>query len=163
MQQLHSVPSTDVTEIAPIERSIANQRGTCSIRIASVNVKNVGTNLNFVKYLAKSASMLFLQELSENTLAKIYYDAEFAAGCVDDFDPVGLSLHARGHGDTCIVRDAAFNSKMKALLETNGSLNVVQLKQDVFMCILSGLCVHASTWLLEECLDMLHEIIVKYN
>ena len=27
------------------------------------NVKIVGTNLNFVKYLAKSASMLFLQEL----------------------------------------------------------------------------------------------------
>ena len=60
--KVHSAPSTDVTEIAPIERPVANQRGTCSTRIASINVKTVGTNLNFVKYLAKSASMLFLQE-----------------------------------------------------------------------------------------------------
>ena len=62
MQQLHGAPTTDVDKMSPAGRPIDNQHGTCTIHKASRNVKNVGTNLNFVKYLAKTAPVIFLQE-----------------------------------------------------------------------------------------------------
>ena len=101
-------------------------------------------------------------------LAQIYDNAEFVVGCVDDLAPVGPSLHAMGHGGTCIILDPVFISKMRVLPETNERLNVDQLMQDE-----CSFC-HANVYhpsrgstddgmRFTECLDMLLETVVKYR
>ena len=61
--------------------------------IASLNVKNVKTNLNFVKRLSSLFPIIFPQETwlyryQASTLKDIFDNTEFACGCVDDDAPM---------------------------------------------------------------------------
>ena len=144
-----------------------------TINIASFNVKNVATNLNFVKHLSKTSSVLFLQETwlynyQKNLLSQVYDNTKFVAGCVDDCNPVGPSLHARGYGGTCILWARSHNASIRVLPESNERINVVEYNQEcVLLCLVNvylptrGAADHEEAF--GECMDMLHEIILKYN
>ena len=145
----------------------------CEPPRASLNVKNVATNLNFVKHLSKTSSVLFLQETwlcnyQKNLLSQVYDNTEFVAGCVDDFNPVGPSLHARGYGGTCILWSPSHNASIRVLPESNERINVVEYNQEcVLLCLVNvylptrGAADHEEAF--GECMDLLHEIILKYN
>ena len=69
----------------------ARRRNT--INIASLNAKNVKTNINFIKYLSESIHVIFFQEtwlyrFQVNVVTAIFENTEFSCGCVDDHAPL---------------------------------------------------------------------------
>ena len=144
-----------------------------TLDIASLYVKNVKTNPDFVKYLSSRFLIIFLQETwlyryQTSILADIFDNTEFACGCVDDDAPVPPSLHMRGHGGTCILWHSSLNSLIKKLPETSVRINVVELKCPMALFCLVNVClpmrgVAENETLFEECLDELHEIFIKYS
>ena len=104
-----------------------------TLNITSLNVKNVKTNLNFVKCLSSRFPIIFLQETwlyryQASTLTDIFDNTEFACGCIDDDAPVPTNLHMRGYGGTCILWHSSLNSLIQKLPETSVRINVVELK-----------------------------------
>ena len=102
-----------------------------------------------------------------NFLIDIFDNTEFVCGYSDDDAPVAPSLHTRGYGGTCILWHSSLNSRVKKLPESSIRLNVVELKcPAVLFCLVNvfltarGPAEHEPIF--EECLDELHEIIVKY-
>ena len=149
----------------------ARQRDT--INIASLNAKNVKTNINFIKYLSESVHVIFLQEtwlyrFQVNVVTAIFENTEFSCGCVDDDAPLAPSLHMREYGGTCILWHCSLNPMIRKLPETNSRIKAVELKcQTVLLCLvnvyLPARGTSANEMLLAECLDELHEIFVKYS
>ena len=79
-----------------------------TLGIISLNVKNLTTNLNFVKDLSKRFPIIFLQETwfyryEANMLAEVFDNTEFVCGCSDDDVPVAPSLQMRDYGGTSIL------------------------------------------------------------
>ena len=112
---------------------IGKKRQSDTLDIASLNVKNVKTNLNFAKYLSSRFLIIFLQETwlykyQTSILADIFDNMEFDCGCVADDAPASPSLHLRDHGRTCILWHSSLNSLIKKLPKTSVRINVVELK-----------------------------------
>ena len=68
-----------------------------TLDIASLNVKNVKTNLNSVKCLSSRFPIIFPQETwlyryQASTLTDIFDNTELACGCVDD-DALYLQIY----------------------------------------------------------------------
>ena len=102
-----------------------------TLDIASLNVKNVKTNLNFVKCLSSRFPIIFPQETwlyryQASTQTDIFDNTEFAYGCVDA--PVPTNLHMRGYGGTCILWHSSLNFLIQKLPEASVRINVVELK-----------------------------------
>ena len=97
-----------------------------------------------------------------------YPRAVSCAGCVDDCAPIGPSLHARGYGWTCILLSSSHNSNIRILPESNERISVVEYNQALVLLCLANVYLPARVSTEDEegfgeCLDMLHEIILKYN
>ena len=130
-------------------------------------------NRNFVKFLSRRFSIIFLQETclyryQPSTLTDIYDNTEFVSGCVDDDAPVPPSSHMRDCGGTCILWHCSLNSPMRKLPGTSVRINVVELKCPMTPFCLANVYLPAqgvaeNEFLFEECLDELHEIFMKYR
>ena len=144
-----------------------------TLDIASLNVKNVKTNLSSVKCLSSRFPIIFPQETwlyryQASTLTDIFDNTELACGCVDDDAPVPTNLHMRGYVGTCILWHSSLNFLIQKLPETSVKINVVELKwPTVLFCLVNvylparGLA--GNEILFEECLYELHEIFLKYS
>ena len=104
-----------------------------TLDIASLNVENVKTNLNFVKCLSSRFPSIFPQETwlyryQASTLTDIFDNTEFACGCVADDALVPTNLHMRGYGGTCILWHSSLNFLIQKRPETSVRINVVELK-----------------------------------
>ena len=92
----------------PPARRVSQEKSNDTLSIASLNVKNLKTNMNFMKHLSRIFPIVFLQETwpyrcQTNIITEIYNNTEFVCGCVVDNEPVPPSLHMRGYGGTSIL------------------------------------------------------------
>ena len=95
-------PPGNPKDIGPgFTRGYSRGYSQSSLSIASLNVKNLKINLNFVVSLSKSHNIIILQEHwlygFESSLAQqIYNNSNFHIKCVDDLDPIPPVQPPRG-------------------------------------------------------------------
>ena len=153
-------------------RRFSQERSNDTLSITSLNVKNLKTNMNFLKHLSRIFPIVYLQEHGSIDI-KLISSQRFIilrnlSGYVDDNEPVPLSLHMRGYCGTSILWHSALNSVLRKLPETSTRINVVELKWSVTPFCLANVylparCVAENEIGFEECLDVLHEHFIKYG
>ena len=138
------ITNPNATSKKPLQGPNSGPAKNVPLNIASLNVTNISTNLNFVKHLSSVYAILFLQETwlynyQKKILFEVYNNTEFVAGCVDDNDPVGPSLHSRSYGGTCILWRSNLNPRIKCLPESSERINVVGLRADsALFCLVNS-------------------------
>ena len=152
-----------------------NSRGysQSSLSIASLNVKNLKTNLNFVVSLSKSHNIIILQEHwlygFESSLAQqIYNNSNFHIKCVDDLDPIPPVQPPRGHAGTCILWENDLNHCIRVMPDGGHRVTAVEITGDRLPLCLINVYMPSrgcpdSDIQFQSTLDEVHEILEKYG
>ena len=144
-----------------------------SLSIATLNTKNVKTNLNYLTSLSKSRSILIVQEhwlyaFESSIVQQIYNNRNYHIKCVDDLDPIPPIQPTRGHAGTCILWKKEINHYVNILPDGGHRITAIEFKGDDGLVCLINVYMPAKgspdcDMQFQSTLDEIHEILEKYG
>ena len=141
------------------------------IAIATLNVKNLETDSQYVFKLLRSSDILCLQEtwlfnFQLSRLDEIHKNFEGFGKAVDDNDPIPPTQKQRGYGGVATLFRKSMNLKVRKCPDGGSRIVVTEIVSDPLLCIINVYlsCRNSkATEAFEDILLELQEVLDKYT
>ena len=142
-----------------------------SIKIITLNVEGVKSNISYTHSLKLENSILcvqerFLWEFQKEHLKNLIPSMTHLVRCHDTYEPLSGFKLPRGQAGVSISWTSDWSSKVKQLLDGNERIIEITIATKINICIINAyLPTHRTNSSEEyrECLDVIYDIIQKYR
>ena len=146
----------------------------CTLSIASLNIQNVKSNLQYLQTLLEEHDLICLQEhwlfnYEQNWINRNIPDLKVHIKSVDDDDPISHAQKIRGYGGIATVtNNQLLKDSLKQLPDGNTRIQVLELKHScttfaIVNCYMPCRNSRTGATDYDDALDALGEILTKYR